>query len=114
VPSGFSKLTHLGTFAGSLAGHGVPAPSLLAVVGACVELFGSLCIVLGLKTRYVAPLMAVFTAIAAVISHHFWLLEGPARAMQYVHFMKNMAIIGGYLVLFAAGPGPYSIDRARL
>lgn len=111
VPSGFGKLTHLDGFAHLLAIKGVPMPGLLAVVGACVELFGSLCVVLGLKTRYAALAMAVFTAIAAVISHDFWTLQDAARATQYIQFMKNLAIIGGFLLLFAVGPGPYSIDR---
>jgi putative oxidoreductase len=111
VPSGFGKLTHLDAFAQSLAARGVPMPGLMAVVGACVEFFGSLAIVFGLKTRYAALLMAVFTASAALIAHRFWQFEGPARAAQHIQFMKNIAIIGGYLCLLAAGPGSYSLDR---
>ncbi len=111
VPSGFGKLTHLDAFAHSLAAQGVPMPGLLAVIGACVEFFGSLAIVLGLKTRYAALIMAVFTGFAALIGHRFWQLTGPAHQDQYYHFMKNIAIIGGYLCLFAAGPGAYAIDR---
>lgn len=111
VPSGFGKLTHLDAFAHTLAGRGVPMPGLMAVIAACVEFFGALAVVLGLKTRYAALLMAVFTAVAALIAHRFWQLEGPARDMQYIQFMKNVAIIGGFLCLFAAGPGAYAIDR---
>lgn len=111
VPSGFSKLTHLGTFAASLANHGLPAPYLLAIVGAATEFFGSICVALGYGVRYVALLMAIFTTVAALLSHHFWDMQGAAHATQYVQFMKNMAIVGGFLILFAAGPGPYSVDR---
>lgn len=114
VPSGFGKLTHLGTFAASLANHGLPAPYFFAIVGACTEFFGSICVMLGFKIRYVALLMAAFTGVAALLSHHFWDMQDTARAIQYVQFMKNMAIIGGFLILFDAGPGPYSVDhRAR-
>jgi len=111
VPSGFNKLTHLDTFAASLAGRVPAAPYLFAVLGAATEFFGSICVVLGFKTRYVALLMAVFTAIAALLSHHYWDMEEAARTAQYIQFMKNVAIIGGFLILFAAGPGPYSLDR---
>jgi uncharacterized membrane protein YphA (DoxX/SURF4 family) len=30
---------------------------------------------------------------------------------QMNHFMKNVAIAGGFLLLYAAGPGRLSIDR---
>ena len=32
---------------------------------------------------------------------------------QYVNFMKNIAIMGGYLALFVAGPGAISLDGWR-
>jgi len=75
------------------------------------SMVSTICVVLGFKTRYVALLMAVFTAIAALLSHHYWDMEEAARTAQYIQFMKNVAIIGGFLILFAAGPGPYSLDR---
>ena len=111
VPSGFGKLNRLDAFAQSLAARGMPVPGLLAVIGACVEFFGAVCVVLGFKTRYAALVMAVFTAIAALIAHQFWQLEGAARAAQHIQFMKNLAIIGGFLYVFVAGPGPFSLDR---
>jgi len=76
-----------------------------------MEFFGAVFAALGLKARYVALLMVLFTVAASLISHHFWDFEGPARSIQYVQFMKNLSIVGGYIVLFAAGPGPYSLDR---
>ena len=111
VPDGFRNLTHIDTFAHSLAAHGVPMPGLMAVIAACVEFFGSVAVVFGFKTRTATLLMAVFTACAAVIEHRFWQIEGAAHVDQYYHFMKNVAIIGGYLCLFAAGPGALAIDR---
>jgi putative oxidoreductase len=55
--------------------------------------------------------MAVFTAVAALIAHQFWQLERAASAAQHIQFIKNLAIIGGFLYLFVAGPGPFSLDR---
>jgi putative oxidoreductase len=111
VPSGFNKLTHIDNFARLLASRGVPAPHTLAIIGACIEFFGALGVAFGLMTRYVALLMAVFTVFAAVISHRFWHFSGAAETAQYIQFMKNLAIAGGFLFLFTAGPGHYSIDR---
>ncbi|HZU88366.1 MAG TPA: DoxX family protein [Stellaceae bacterium] len=109
VPSGFGKLTHIDAFAHVLATRGVPAPHTLAIVGACVEFFGSLCVLFGLLTRYAALLMAAFTLVAALIAHRFWAASGAAEAAQYTQFMKNMAIVGGFLFLCVAGPGRYSV-----
>ena len=113
VPDGFSNLTHIDRFAHSLAAHDVPMPGLMAVIAACVEFFGALAVVFGFKTRSAALLMALFTACAALIEHRFWQVEGAAHLDQYYHFMKNVAIAGGYLCLFAAGPGAIAIDRRR-
>lgn len=110
LPSGFQKLTHLDAFAASLTQHGVPGVALLAPIGACVEFFGSLLILTGTRVRWTAALMALFTLVAALISHRFWELADAARTNQHIHFMKNIAITGGFLSLFVAGAGAYSVD----
>jgi putative oxidoreductase len=111
LPSGFQKLTHLATFAQSLSQRGVPGAAELAPLGAGVEFLGALLILLGIRLRWAALLMAVFTAVAALISHRFWELADVARTQQQVQFMKNIAIIGGFLALFVAGPGRYAVEH---
>src|SRR5260221_7298227 len=101
LPSGFNKLVHLGSF----------ADAMVAILGAVVEFFGALAVLVGFRTRYAALLMIGFTIVASVVSHHFWDIHDATRQMQYVQFMKNMAIIAGVLFLFVHGPGPLSLDR---
>jgi len=101
LPSGFNKLVHLGSF----------ADAMVAILGAVVEFFGALAVLVGFRTRYAALLMIGFTIVASVVSHHFWDIHDATRQMQYVQFMKNMAIIAGFLFLFVHGPGPLSLDR---
>jgi putative oxidoreductase len=111
VYSGFGKLTGLEGFAASLAKNGVPMADVMAVVGATVEFFGGLAIVLGLQTRYAALLMAAFTVSATLISHRFWEFQDIAAfKQQSVHFMKNLAIFGAFLLLFVQGGGRLSLD----
>jgi len=111
--SGFHKLMGLDGFAGYLAGHGLAVGAYpVAALAACIEFFGSLCVLLGLGTRYAAALLAAFTLVAALIAHRFWEISDPAMYVnQMNHFMKNVTIIGGFLVLYAMGPGRLSIDR---
>ena len=33
--------------------------------------------------------------------------------MQFINFMKNLAITGGFLALSASGPGLWSVDARR-
>jgi len=84
LPSGFGKLTGINGpgvrgFATYLAAHGVPGPAIAwSGVAAVVEFFASLAVVLGLKTRYAAALLILFTIGAALIGHPYWTIPDAA------------------------------------
>ena len=112
VNSGFMKLMGLGAFAASLATRGVPQSSVWAVIGATVEFVGGLLIVTGIKTRPAALLMILFVIVATGISHRYWeFTEAAAHRAQQSQFFKNLAIIGGFLLLYVTGGGRYSVDH---
>jgi putative oxidoreductase len=111
VLSGYGKLMGLSAFAASLEQKGVPFASVMALIGAPVEFFGGLAIVLGIETRYSAALMVAFVIMATLISHRFWEYQDAVRQMQQTHFLKNMAIIGGFVVLFVQGGGSFALAR---
>lgn len=71
-----------------------------------VELIGGLMIVVGYKTRLAALALFAFTIAASVLFHLNW-----AQPMQQLLFMKNLAVAGGFLMLFTAGAGAYSVDK---
>lgn len=58
-------------------------------------------------SRYAALALAVFSLIAAVIFHFNF-----ADQTQAIMFMKNLAIAGGLLMVFAAGPGAYAVRQS--
>ncbi len=111
ILSGYSHLMGLDRFAADLLAAGVPFARAVAPVAGVVEFLGGLAILFGFATRYAALLMSLFTLIAALTSHRFWSAPPDAAAGQQIHFLKNIAIIGGYIALFVSGPGRYSIDR---
>ena len=112
LPSGFNKLLHLTSFADGLAAKGVPAPALLAVLGAACEFFGALALLLGFLTRYAALLLVGFTIVASVVSHHFWDVDDPAADPIYpVH--EEHGHYRGFLRLFVHGPGSLSLDKTK-
>jgi putative oxidoreductase len=110
VMSGYGKLMNLGGFTANLTHQGVPFPEVLAVVGAAVEFGGGALIVLGFKARLAALMLVVFVAMATLIAHRFWELDGAARTAQNTQFMKNVAIEGGLMMVVAVGAGCFSLD----
>jgi len=114
VDSGWRKLTAMDTFIASLVNRRVPYATILGWIGAPVEFFGGLALVLGAATRYGALLVIAFTIVATLIGHRYWeLTDAAARRMQQSHFAKNLTIIGGLVLLFVTAAGRFSIDGLR-
>jgi putative oxidoreductase len=109
--SGWGKLMGLAGFAASLQRRGVPASYGLAILGAAVEFFGGLALLLGIATRYAALALIAFTLVATGIAHRFWEFDEAARRAQAINFNKNMSMVGGLLAMIVAGPGRFSLDR---
>lgn len=114
LPSGIGKLGNLAGFTGFLAGKGVPAPQVFAALAAATEVIAPLLLIVGLFPRVTAVWLAGFTVVATVISHLFWTFpDAAAQSAQQIQFLKNVGIIGGLLVYFAAGPGAISLGGKK-
>ena len=112
VLSGLQKLVDFTGTASMIAGAGVPLPTVAAAVAVVIELGGGLAIFAGWMTRVAALAMVVFLIIVSPIFHNFWTMEGEARMMNQVMFLKNVSMLGGFLLLMAFGPGRYSVDKS--
>jgi putative oxidoreductase len=111
LPSGFNKLIGFSGFAAMLAGKGLPFPEAWAAAAVLCELGGSLLILIGFQTRWAALVLAVFSVIAALLSHRYWTMPDlAAAAANRIQFYKNIAIAGGLLFLHVAGAGRFSLD----
>jgi len=111
VISGFGKLTGFSGTAGYIAAKGVPMAEVAAGIAILVELGGGLAVLAGWMTRWAALAFMVFLIVITPIFHNFWSVADAAAAANKIHFMKNVAILGGFLLLYAFGPGRYSVDR---
>jgi len=112
VVSGYGKITGFEGTAGYIAAKGLPVPQVLAAIAILIEFGGGLAVLLGWKTRWAALAFIVFLIVITPIFHGYWAVP-PAEAMaQQINFMKNASILGGMLLLFAFGPGRFSLDRA--
>jgi putative oxidoreductase len=81
-------------------------PGILLPLVIVIELAGAVAIIAGYRTRLFAFLLAGFCVLSGALFHNDF-----ANQMDMIMFMKNLAMAGGFLVLFANGPGELSLDK---
>lgn len=106
IMSGAMKLTDISGTGQYMASVGLP--SNLALPAALFELIGGLMIVLGIFTRLTAFAFAAFCLLTALLFH-----RATADPVQAAAAMKNIAIAGGFLCLFAHTQAAWSLDNYR-
>jgi putative oxidoreductase len=107
--SGVGKIFAPEATQGYIAAAGLPLPVVGYAIALLAEVGGGLLLLLGYQTRYAALGLAIFTVATAIGFHHNF-----ADQNQMIHFLKNLAITGGLLQIFAFGPGSFSLDaRAK-
>jgi putative oxidoreductase len=109
ILSGFQKLMGFDQTAQYIAYMGVPFASLCAVIAIVLELGGGLAILLGYMGGIAAAVLALFTLIITPIFHGDW--SGDQGQMQMVMALKNIAIIGGLMMIARHGTGPMSLGN---
>jgi len=78
---------------------------LLLGAAMVIEVAGSICLVTGYQARIAAFAMFWYTTAVTVIFHNYWASIDMMAAMQETHFRKNLAIMGGLLMLAYSGQG---------
>ena len=109
ILSGVGKLGAPAATQGYIASVGLPLPLLGYALAVLVELGGGLLLLVGFRTRAVAAVLALFTVAAALFFH-----SHLADQNQFIHFVKNIMIVGGLLQLVAFGATALSLDARRL
>ena len=109
--AGYGKLVHLDGNIGYMKAFGVPAPELLIWPALLAELIGGAMLLIGLKARLAALALIAFTLPASFIFHAWWGAPADQVMNAQIHFMKNLAILGGLLTVVAHGAGRVALDR---
>jgi len=113
IPAGFGKIAGFAGAVGYIASAGVPFPEVCAALAIAAELGLGLLVLFGFKARWAALGLAVFLAVITPIFHNYWAVEAAQQMMQKQSFDKNLAVLGGLLVLAAFGAGRWSLDGQR-
>lgn len=109
--SGWMKVAHWSMMTGFM-GSRMPAPKVMLALAIFAELAGGLSLLLGFLGRVGAIGLFLYLIPTTLIFHNFWAADAAHRQDQMINFLKNLAIMGGLLVVAAYGAGPLSIDRA--
>jgi putative oxidoreductase len=113
LPAGIGKIGGFAGVAGYIASKGLPMPELGAVIAIVVEIAGGIALIAGFGTRVAALVLALFTLVATFIFHNYWGVPAEQAYVQQLMFFKNIAVVGGLLVLAAHGAGAWSVDAKR-
>ena len=77
----------------------------LIIPAIIVEILFPILLIIGYQTRFSALILSLFTLTLAIIFHTDF-----SDQMQLISFLKNIAITGGFLIIFVRGAGKYSMD----
>lgn len=114
ILGGIGKIFAFSLEEGFLAAKHFPLPAVALGIALIIELVGGLAILAGLYTKFTAWVVFLYMIPTTFLFHNFWAMQGADRLDAMIHFEKNLAIMGGLLLLAAFGAGAYSVDSARL
>ncbi len=106
VLAGLSKISAIEVTQGYMEAMGLPGILIYPTI--LFEVAAGLAIIAGFQTRSVALALAGFSLLSAFIFHN-----QLGDQMQFILFMKNVAMAGGFLFLARYGAGELSIDNRR-
>ena len=81
-------------------------PEIFLIPAIILEIVGPILVIIGYKTKLAAGLLTLFCITTAVIFHNDF-----SDQMQLTSFLKNIALAGGFLILFVNGAKDFSLDN---
>jgi len=112
LKSGWGKIGGFEQTAAMMASKGVPLPNIALIITILLELGGGILLVIGYKARWAALGLALWLIPVTLTFHNFWAVPADQVMAQSTNFYKNVSILGGMLMVFAFGPGRYSMERS--
>ena len=102
--NGIGKIFHYEETIQYMENYNVPGNLIIPAI--IVEILFPLLLIVGYQARFCALVLSLFTFALAIIFHSDF-----SNQMQLISFLKNIAIAGGFLIIFVRGAGKYSIDH---
>jgi putative oxidoreductase len=107
---GWRKLRDFSGTVSQIKQLGGPMPVVAAAVSIVMELPVAFAVAVGAFARLAALLLVLYALGTAFIGHRYWTVKDADKVDSMDGFYKDLSIMGGFLLLYVAGPGKYSID----
>ena len=104
ILNGYFKVTNYDNSVEWMESFGVPG--ILIIPAIILEIVGPILIIIGYQTRIAAGALSLFCLATAIIFHNDF-----SDQMQFIAFMKNIALAGGFLFLVVNGAKGYCLDK---
>lgn len=102
-----SGVNKIGNYEGTVAWmESMGVPGIFLIPAIILEIVGPILIIIGYKIKISAALLSMFCVATAVIFHN-----NLSDQMQFISFMKNIGLAGGFLFLFVNGAKNFSLDK---
>ena len=102
--NGIFKISNYDGTIGWMESFGMPGIFLVPAI--ILEIAGPVLVIIGYKTKLTAGLLSLFCVATAIIFHNDF-----TDQMQFTSFLKNIALAGGFLILFVNGAKSLSLDN---
>ncbi len=102
--SGINKIFNYDGTVGWMESFGLPGFLLIPAI--ILEILAPILIIIGYQTRIAAGALSLFCLATAIIFHTDF-----SDQMQFIAFMKNLALAGGFLFLVVNGAKGYCLDK---
>jgi len=102
--SGFNKIGNYEETVGWMESLGMPGIFLIPAIA--LEIIAPMSIIIGYKVKISAALLSLFCIATAIIFHNDF-----SNQMQFISFMKNIGLAGGFLFLAINGAKDFSLDK---
>lgn len=106
ILAGINKVLNQSETLAFMQNGGLPASSLLLWLVIITEIGGGAALWIKGRIKFLVAIgLAGFTLLTNIIFHNFWAMDGTLAQTELALFFKNMAIIGGLLLIAANGVG---------
>ena len=102
-----SGINKIGNYEGTVGWmESIGMPGILLIPAIILEIVAPILIMIGYKVKISAALLSVFCVATAIIFHSDF-----SDQMQFISFMKNIGLAGGFLFIVVNGAKDFSLDK---
>ena len=104
--SAYNKILNLEGSMGWMEGYGVPSFFIYPAIA--IEIILPILIIVGYRAKLAAGMLAIFCLITAFLFHFDF-----SNQSQFISFLKNIGLAGGFLFIVANGTKDWAVDREK-